>query len=130
MHRTHARALALTLVLLLVTVVAACSGSGAAVQKLDAAKAVGMLPNRVVIDVRTPTEYAAGHIAGTQNIDVEAADFGSKIATLDKKGAYLVYCHSGRRSGIAADQMAKAGFTDIVDGGAMADLVAAGAPTQ
>ena len=130
MHRTHARALALTLVLLLVTVVAACGGSGAAVQKLDAAKAVGMLPNRVVIDVRTPAEYAAGHIAGAQNIDVEAADFGTRIATLDKKGAYLVYCHSGRRSGLAADQMAKAGFTDIVDGGAMADLVAAGASTQ
>ena len=130
MHRTHARALALTLIVLLAAVVAACGGSGAAVQKVDAAKAVGMLDNRVVIDVRTPAEYAAGHIAGAQNIDVEAADFGSKIATLDKKGAYLVYCHSGRRSGIAADQMAKAGFTDIVDGGAMADLVAAGAPTQ
>jgi len=130
MHRMHARALALTL-LLLVTLVAACGGSSAAaVQKPGAAKAAGMLPNRVVIDVRTPAEYAAGHIAGAQNIDVEAADFGTRIATLDKKGAYLVYCHSGRRSGLAADQMAKAGFTDIVDGGAMADLVAAGAPTQ
>ena len=129
MHRMHARALALTL-LLLVTVVAACGGSSAAVQKPGAAKAAGMLPNRVVIDVRTPAEYAAGHIAGAQNIDVEAADFGTRIATLDKKGAYLVYCHSGRRSGLAADQMAKAGFTDIVDGGAMADLVAAGASTQ
>jgi len=131
MHRIHSRALALALVVLVATVVAACGGSsGAAIQKPGAAKAVGMLPNRVVIDVRTPTEYAAGHIAGAQNIDVEAADFGSRISTLDKKAAYLVYCHSGRRSGIAADQMAKAGFTDIVDGGAMADLVAAGAPTQ
>jgi rhodanese-related sulfurtransferase len=50
--------------------------------------------------------------------------------TLDKKAAHVVYCHSGRRSWIAADQMAKASFTDNVDGGAMADLVAAGAPTQ
>jgi len=89
-----------------------------------------MLDSRTVIDVRTPTEYAAGHIAGAQNIDVEAADFGSKIATLDKKAPYVVYCRSGRRSGIAATQMADAGFTDIVDGGAMADLVAAGAKTQ
>ena len=130
MHRMHARALALTL-LLLVTLVAACGGSSAAaVQKPGAAKAAGMLPNRVVIDVRTPAEYAAGHIAGAQNIDVEAADFGTRIATLDKKGAYLVYCHSGRRSGLAAAQMVSAGFTDIVDGGAMADLVAAGASTQ
>ena len=89
-----------------------------------------MLAARTVIDVRPPAEYAAGHVAGAQNIDVEAADFGSRIAALDKKTPYLVYCHSGRRSGIAASQMAAAGFTDIVDGGAMADLVAAGARTQ
>jgi phage shock protein E len=61
---------------------------------------------------------------------VEAADFGSKIATLDKKGAYLVYCHSGRRSAIAADQMAAAGFSDIADAGGMAALAAAGAPIE
>ena len=89
-----------------------------------------MLDSRVVIDVRTPAEYAEGHVAGAQNIDVEASDFGAKIASLDKKVPYLVYCRSGRRSAIAADQMAAAGFTDIVDGGGMADLVAAGAPTQ
>ena len=89
-----------------------------------------MLDSRVVIDVRTPAEYAAGHIAGAQNIDVEAADFASRISTLDKTAAYLVYCHSGRRSAIAADQMAAAGFTDIVDAGGMADLVAAGAPVE
>jgi len=130
MQRSSARLLALTLVVLLATLVAACGGSGSAVTKPSAAKAVGMLPNRVVIDVRTPAEYAAGHIAGAQNIDVEATDFGARIATLDKKAAYLVYCRSGRRSALAADQMATAGFTDIVDGGAMADLVAAGAPTE
>ncbi len=135
MHRFPARALALILAALLLAVVAGCSGSsatstGSAVQKVGAAKAVAMLSARTVIDVRTPAEYAAGHIAGAQNIDVEAADFGTRIAALDKTAPYLVYCHSGRRSGIAAAQMAAAGFTDIVDGGAMADLVAAGAPTQ
>ena len=132
MHRFPARAIALVLAALVVVVLAGCSGSsaGSAIQKPSAAKAVGMLDSRTVIDVRTPTEYAAGHIAGAQNIDVEAADFGSKIATLDNKAPYVVYCRSGRRSGIAATQMADAGFTDIVDGGAMADLVAAGAKTQ
>ena len=54
----------------------------------------------------------------------------TKISTLDKEASYLLYCRSGRRSAIAADEMAKAGFTDIVDGGGMADLVAAGAPTE
>jgi len=131
MHRIATRAAVIVLAILVVVLVAGCGGSSsAAVQKPSAAKAVGMLDARTVIDVRTPAEYAAGHIAGAQNIDVEAGDFASKIAALDKKAPYLVYCHSGRRSGIAATQMAAAGFADIVDGGAMADLVAAGAKTQ
>jgi len=132
MNRIPTRIGILVLVALAAIAIAGCGGSTApsVVTKVDAAKAVAMLGSRTVIDVRTPAEYAAGHIAGAQNIDVEAAGFGAKIATLDKKAPYLVYCHSGRRSGIAASQMAAAGFTDIVDGGAMADLVAAGAPTQ
>ncbi len=132
MNRLSTRLAVLAFVMLAAIVIAGCGGSSAspAVTKVDAAKAVAMLGSRTVIDVRTPAEYAAGHIAGAQNIDVEAADFGTRIASLDKKAPYLVYCHSGRRSAIAATQMAAAGFTDIVDGGAMADLVAAGAPTQ
>ena len=122
---------ALVLVALVAIAVGGCGGSaGSTVQDVGAARVVDMVDSRIVIDVRTPAEYGAGHIAGAQNINVEAADFGSKIASLDKEGSYLVYCHSGRRSGIAAAQMASAGFTDIVDGGAMADLIAAGAPTQ
>lgn len=131
MNRVSARVVLLSLLALVSIALAGCGGSAeSAIQKVGAADAVGMLDSRVVIDVRTPTEYAAGHIAGAENIDVEASDFGSKIATLDKGAAYLVYCHSGRRSGLAAARMAAEGFTDIVDGGAMADLVAAGAPTQ
>jgi phage shock protein E len=132
MNRMSTRLVVLALVALAAIVIAGCGSSSttSAVQKVGASKAVGMLDSRVVIDVRTPTEFAAGHIAGAQNIDVEAADFASRIASLDKKASYLVYCRSGRRSALAADQMAAAGFTDIVDGGAMTDLVAAGAPTQ
>ena len=137
MHRLPARALSLAAaVALLLVLVAACGGSSAgssaasAIQKPSAAKAVGMMGTATVIDVRTPAEYAVGHITGAQNIDVEAADFGSKIAALDKKAPYLVYCRSGNRSGTAATQMAAAGFTNIIDGGAMAALVAAGAKTQ
>jgi rhodanese-related sulfurtransferase len=129
-NRLAARAIALVLVAMAAIVIAGCGGPGSTVQRVGPDKAVGMLESRVVIDVRTPAEYAAGHIAGAQNIDVEAADFGSRIASLEKEAPYLVYCHSGRRSGIAASQMVSAGFSDVVDGGAMADLIAAGAPTQ
>lgn len=130
MHRPSRRVLALVLVVLLATLLAACGGSGSAVKKPSPADAAGMVGSRIVIDVRTPAEYAAGHIAGAQNIDVEAGDFAAKIAPLDKGAAYLVYCRSGRRSAIAADQMASAGFKDIVDGGGMDALVAAGAATE
>lgn len=130
-NRLPTRLLVLVLVILAAIAIAGCGASSpAAVQTVDAGKAVGMLDSRAVIDVRTPAEYAAGHIAGAQNIDVEAADFAAKISTLDKEAPYLLYCRSGRRSAIAAEEMAKAGFTDVVDGGGMADLVAAGAPTE
>lgn len=130
MRRPTSRTLALVLVVLLATLVAACGGSGSAVKKPSSADAAAMVGTRVVIDVRTPAEYAAGHLAGARNIDVEGGDFAAGIASLDKAGAYLVYCHSGRRSAIAAEQMASAGFKDIVDGGGMDALIAAGAKTE
>lgn len=69
----------------------------------------------VVLDVRTPSEFAAGHLPNAKNIDIEAGDFASKIAGLDKNASYAVYCRSGRRSGIALDEMKAAGFTQAVD---------------
>jgi phage shock protein E len=48
-------------------------------------------PGTIVLDVRTPAEYASGHLAHAQNIDVEASDFATKIAALDKNVTYAVY---------------------------------------
>jgi phage shock protein E len=129
-HRS--RVVFVVLIALAAMAMAACGGSAAqpAVQTVDASEAVSMLDSRVVIDVRTAAEYAAGHIAGAQNIDVESADFPSRISTLDGTAPVLVYCRSGRRSAIAAEQMAAAGFSDLVDAGAIDDLVAAGAPLE
>ena len=81
----------------------------------------------VVVDVRTPSEYAAGHIQGAINIDVEAPTFDAEIAKLDKNATYAVYCHSGRRSGLATDAMGKAGFTHVYNlSGGISDLASAG----
>lgn len=97
---------------------AGCSGStSASAQPLaprEFATAV-QKPGTVVLDVRTPAEYAAGHLPGAVNIDVQAADFASRIQALDKKAAYAVYCHSGRRSAAASAQMSDAGFSQVVD---------------
>ncbi len=67
----------------------------------------------VVLDVRTSGEYESGHIANSINIDVEAGSFENEIAKLDKNAQYAVYCHSGRRSGIASESMQKNGFKEI-----------------
>lgn len=85
----------------------------------------------VVIDVRTAGEYAQGHLANSLNIDVEAGEFETEIAKLDKSVSYAVYCRSGRRSSIAAEKMAKAGFTEIFNlkSGGFSDLAQIGAPT-
>lgn len=81
-----------------------------------------------VIDVRTPDEFAAGHLEGAVNLDLEGGQFSTLIADLPKNEAYLVYCQSGRRSALAADTMVKAGFTNVRDMGGIADWQAAGLP--
>ena len=70
-----------------------------------------------VIDVRTADEYAAGHLEGAINIDVESGNFDAGIAALDQSKTYLVYCHSGRRSALAQSAMHDAGFHNVIDGG-------------
>lgn len=79
----------------------------------------------ILIDVRTPDEYASGHLEGAVNIAVEASDFAARIAELDPAGSYVVYCRSGRRSAIAVQQMQAAGFTDITDLGGFEQAQAA-----
>lgn len=85
-------------------------------------------PDFRVIDVRTPEEYASGHVQGAVNIDVQGADFDQQIAALDRNGTYVLYCHSGRRSAIAADKLAAAGFTHVYDAGGLSGLQSAGVP--
>ena len=77
-----------------------------------------------IIDVRTPEEFAAGHIQGAINIDVESKDFEAKILELEKTGHYYLYCRSGRRSEIAHQKMIDLGFTRVADLGSMEDAAA------
>jgi phage shock protein E len=127
--------------------VAACSGdssSGSADTTLPAAtpaaaaQAVLVDPTEgqamitaggvTVIDVRTAPEFAAGHVEGAMNIDVEGGAFSAGIAELDPSATYIVYCQSGRRSALAAAAMVEAGFTQVFDMGGIQDWLAAGLP--
>lgn len=75
--------------------------------------------NFIVIDVRTPTEYAESHIKNSVNIDFLAADFSKNIAKLDKEKTYKVYCRSGNRSGQAEKLMRTLGFKNVENLGSL-----------
>ncbi len=88
-------------------------------------------PNFGIIDVRTPAEFAAGHIAGAANICVTCTDptFSDAIAALEKTRTYFVYCGSQHRSPMAITAMQQAGFTSLYElTGGLATWTAAGLP--
>ncbi len=67
-----------------------------------------------VLDIRTPEEFAAGHIAGAVNIDFMGDDFAQKIAALDKSKTYIVHCAGGGRSGRSLPTLEKEGLKSVL----------------
>ncbi|RMH74104.1 MAG: rhodanese-like domain-containing protein [Gemmatimonadetes bacterium] len=71
-------------------------------------------PNFIIVDVRTPREYQAGHIDGAINIDFYNPSFASQLEQLDRDKEYLIYCRSGNRSGKTYQLMTqKLGFQKV-----------------
>ena len=111
------------LISFLLATITACSASTQATTSDPGPARVGVAefatileePGVEIIDVRTPEEFAEGHIAGAVNIPVQQADFGDRIAQLDPNTTYAVYCRSGNRSQPAVDAMEQAGITDIYE---------------
>lgn len=79
-----------------------------------------------VIDVRTRSEYAEGHIAGAENVDVNQPEF---IERLRLKGDVAVYCRTGKRSARAALMIAEQGYNVYDLGGGIMAWRQAGKPT-
>ena len=67
----------------------------------------------IVLDVRTPKEYAEGHLKGSVNINYFDKDFKGQVAKLDKSKPVYVYCHSGGRSSKAMTIMQGEGFKTV-----------------
>ena len=65
-------------------------------------------PDVVLLDVRTPEEFAGGHIPGAINMNVNSPDFDERVTTLDKSKQHVVYCRTGRRSTTAAQKLTAA----------------------
>lgn len=76
----------------------------------------------IILDVRTPEEFAGGHLKNALNINLYDANFNAQIAKLDKQKKVFVYCKGGGRSAQAASQLSTAGFKNVfdLDGGIMA----------
>ena len=75
----------------------------------------------IVIDVRATDEFAAGHLEGAVNYNVEDGTLEQALPSLDPNANYVVYCRSGRRSAVAVDLMKDNGFTQIADLGSLED---------
>lgn len=77
-----------------------------------------------IIDVRSPLEFAAGHLKGAINIPHDRIEQAiDAIDGLEKTSPILLYCLSGARSAYACQVLAQRGFTQAKNGGAMATLL-------
>lgn len=91
----------------------------------DGTPAVALAEDAILIDVRTPAEYAAGHLEGAVLLDLNGGEFASALPSLDLDAEYLVYCRSGSRSGQAVAMMEQAGIGSVTNLGPIEDAAAA-----
>lgn len=75
----------------------------------------------VLLDVRTPQEFAAGHLEGARNIPVQELEEKLSALPAEKSAPIVVYCRSGTRSAKAASLLKQAGYSEVRDLGAMSN---------
>ena len=75
----------------------------------------------IILDVRRPDEFAAGHILNAINVPNESISTVEIPALPDKDQLIMVYCRSGRRSKEASEKLVKLGYTNIVEFGGILD---------
>ena len=111
---------------------ASCGGADSSVgdntsvtyEQISAEKAKSIMDTEkdyIIIDARTESEFAEGHIEGAILIpEYEIAERAQKELP-DKDALILVYCRSGRRSKIASDELVKLGYTNVKEFGGIID---------
>ena len=75
----------------------------------------------IILDVRRPDEFAAGHIPNAINVPNESIGTAEIPELPDKNQLIMVYCRSGRRSKEASEKLIKLGYTNIVEFGGILD---------
>ena len=100
------------------------SGGSASYDQISGAEAKALMDSEsgyIIIDARTQEEYDEGHISGAILIpEYEIADRAEKELP-DTDQLILVYCRSGRRSKIAAEELVKLGYTNVKEFGGIID---------
>jgi len=70
-------------------------------------------PDFIILDVRTPSEYASGYIKNAVNLDYYENDFEETLDTYDKNKTYLIYCRTANRSGAVMKIMQRLEFAEV-----------------
>jgi rhodanese-related sulfurtransferase len=109
-----------------------CSGGAAGANEVSPEQVLAAQHSAqppIVLDVRTPDEFASGHVPGALNIHVDA--LAARTGELDPQREVVVYCERGPRAERAADVLTAAGFTDVkLLDGHMSAWRDAGLPTE
>ncbi|KAL1636673.1 hypothetical protein SLS58_009728 [Diplodia intermedia] len=77
------------------------------------------MPSSLLVDVRTPAEFATGFLDGAINIEYQDIDQLAGRPALSKQDHITLYCRSGRRSAIALDALKSLGFENVRDIGSL-----------
>ena len=106
--------------------IAGCSSGGGALsyEQINGAEAKTLMVKEsgyIIIDARTQSEYDEGHIPGAILIPEYEIAQRAESELPDKNQLILVYCRSGRRSKIAAEELVKLGYTNVKEFGGIID---------
>ena len=115
-------------ILLSALMLTGCTGAGkpsnSTYRQISMDEAVTMMAQEtgyIILDVRRPDEFAAGHIPNSINVPNETIGTAEIPELPDKDQLIMVYCRSGRRSKEAAEKLVKLGYTNVVEFGGILD---------
>ena len=98
-----------------------CGSNESASEPADGEVVQADLNNAVVLDVRSPDEYASGHLEGALNIPHDMISDGIAAAVPDKSMQIVLYCRSGRRAQTALKTMQDLGYENVLNLGGLED---------
>ena len=107
-----------------IKIATATLGAAALMLGLSSCSSAGQEPvqlseDAIVLDVRTPEEFAGGHLEGAQLLDFNSGEFAAALPSLDPEAEYVIYCRSGNRAGQAMALMQRDGNENVTNLGSL-----------